>query len=80
MTEHVHEWIPGGGYDDCFWWCSCGKDIVGDDITRRLNATERLKKLMADLQEDAKDGPNEMGGPFVAVSIIVRTLEESPTT
>ena len=39
---HVHEWLPGGEYDDCFWWCLCGKEMEGDDITRRLNATEGL--------------------------------------
>jgi len=50
MTEHIHihEWMPGDTYDDCFWACRCGKKLEGSAITRRLNATEKLSA------EDAK--------------------------
>lgn len=42
MKEHVHEWRPSGSYDDCEWDCECGKILEGEEITRRLNAVERL--------------------------------------
>ena len=45
-SKHVHEWKPAGGYDDCEWACACGEELDGDDITRRLNATERLSEWM----------------------------------
>ncbi len=75
MTDHVHEWELGSnGLIVC--WAGEKKVHVmeWDKVIRRLNATERLDKLIADLQ-DSNDGPNEMGGPFVALSVIAAALE-----
>ena len=86
--NHTHEWIPGGGYDDCFWWCSCGKEIEGDDITRRLNATERLSGAEATELRDVAFGVALLDGEaskkslraIKAAEAYVTALEESTTT
>ena len=79
MTEHVCEWMisfssnnPLDGVCRC-QWCPAILDITQTEA--RINATERLSALITDLVADASDGVNEMGGPFVAVSVIARILE-----
>ena len=83
---HVHEWIPGGGYDDCFWWCSCGKEMEGDDITRRLNATERLGAQDARVLGAQIGAMQEWAGNTRLIQVkdsafaYAAALEDSPTT
>lgn len=82
MTEHVHEWTEAAkqyeGVSLLWFKCKeCNEPITPEEVILRLNATERLQELIAVLQDEAKDGPNEMGGPFVAVSVIASALEEN---
>lgn len=82
MTDthrHSWRWHSDHGEDgiDCRICAEAGYSpdnwMRADEVIRRLNAMEELWELMAFLQ--AEDGPNEMGGPFVAVSVIAARLE-----
>ena len=76
MPEHVHEWkIRGAGFR-CKDFPKCPVQLSNEEAEARLNATERLKVLIANLMAESADGPNEMGGPFIAISVIASTLEE----
>ena len=77
MTEHVHEWELTFKPDSfrrvrCK---HCPEQMLDFEIEQRLNATERLSALITDLVANASDGVNDMGGPFVALSVIARILE-----
>ena len=75
MPDHIHTWeFEKDGAIVCRLHSNGIWVMNKDDAERRLNAMERLEKLIADLQ-DANDGPNEMGGPFVALSVIASALE-----
>ena len=80
MTEHVHEWAlriasDGRVYAECIAWTECMAKLTIFEAEARLNATERLSALITDLVANASDGVNEMGGPFVALSVIANILE-----
>ena len=80
MTEHVCKFYvayPVGGRD---YRCKCGRAATPQEIVAKLNTTERLNAGIAELMDDCKDDPNEMGGPFVSLSWIVNILEGKDET
>lgn len=73
---HRHKWeAETEPYEGIHITCATCDDgyLSDEEIERRLNAVEELDELIKFLQEE--DGPNEMGGPFVAVSVIAARLE-----
>lgn len=53
MTEHVHEWREEYGTPLIdFYRCKCGEEILPPEIARRLNATERLSAVNAEMVAD----------------------------
>ena len=69
MTEHVCEFKP------LLAECECGRALTIAELCKRANATERLRAGIDELKDACKDDPNEMGGPFVSLSWVERTLE-----
>jgi hypothetical protein len=42
MSDHVHEWWITDEMGRIGAKCSCGEEMTGKEVWRRLNATERL--------------------------------------
>ena len=77
MAEHVHKFEPvyemrRGWALDCV---HCPLRIPIERVNAHINATYRLRAGIDELKDACKDDPNEMGGPFVSLSWVERTLE-----
>jgi hypothetical protein len=53
----------------------CYEELTEDEVNHRLSAHETLKDGVAELMEENEE-PNDMGGPFIALSWVADILED----